>query len=146
MIMSTYTRRDERVKTMQAFCMLFLALEDKREYDATEMLCSIYGVDSYEECPAFSQAIYALGIDHFDEIKKVISEHLVGWTFERLDNVCKGILFVALAEGLYLQYTPRNVVINEAVNIAKNFLKENDHKFVNALLDKAIKPYECKGQ
>ena len=112
---------------MQAFYQLFLALEDKREYDATEMLCSIYGVDSYEECPAFSQAIYALGIDHFDEIKKVISEHLVGWTFERLDNVCKGILFVA-------------------VNIAKNFLKENDHKFVNELLDKAIKPYECKGQ
>lgn len=143
--MSTYSRRDERTKTMQAFYQLFLALENKTEYDATVMLCNIYGVDNYEECPPFSQAVYALGIEHFDEIKKVISEHLVGWTFERLDNVCKGILFVALTEGLYLKQAPRNVVINEAVTISKNFLKENDHKFVNAILDKAIPSYECKG-
>ncbi len=143
--MKEYSRRDERTKTMQAFYQIFLSMEQKIDYDATGILCAIYGVDSYEECPLYSQAIYATGLDHFDEIKQIISEHLVGWAFERLDNVCKGILFVALTEGIYLKLAPRNVVINEAVTISKNFLKENDHRFVNALLDKAIQPYECKG-
>jgi hypothetical protein len=140
-----YSRRDERIKTMQAFYQVFLYIENKEEYDATEILTMIYDVDTYKECPVFSQLVYALGLDHFDEIKKVISDHLVNWTFDRLDNVCKGILFVALTEGLYLKKAPRKVVINEAVTIAKNFLKENDHRFVNALLDKAIPAYEYKG-
>ena len=141
-----YTRRDERIKTMQSFYQVFLFIENKEEYDATEILCSMYDVDEYSKCPAFSQLVYALGLDHFDEIKKVISEHLVNWTFDRLDNVCKGILFVGLTEGLYVQRAPRKVVINEAVTLAKNFLKVNDHRFVNAILDKCIPEYEPKSK
>lgn len=134
-----YSRRDERIKTMQAFYQVFLYIESKQEdYDATSILPSIYGKDDYSSCPNLSQSIYAIGLDKYDEIKKLISDHLNNWTFDRIDNVAKAILFVGIVEGNYLHDAPRKVIINESVIIAKNFLKSDDHKFINALLDKVL--------
>lgn len=140
----TYSRRDERIKMMQAFYQLFLFLENNTPYDATNILCSIYSVDDYSSIPLYSQLVYALALEHFDEIKALISKNLVNWTFSRLDNVAKGLLFVSITEGLYVKKAPRKVVINEAVTIAKNYLKEEDYKFINALLDKVILDYDCE--
>jgi transcription antitermination protein NusB len=140
--MKNYTRKDERVKTMQAFYQVFLFLEQKTEFDATEVINSIYNVKSIDDVPKFSKAIYAFGLEHIEELEKVIEEHLVGWTFSRLDDVAKAILVSGCAEGLYVKLAPRKVVINEWVNIAKDFLKVNDHKFINAVLDKVIVDYE----
>ncbi len=141
-IMKCYTRKDERVKTMQAFYQVFINLEGKSDFDATEVINSIYGVNNIDGVPKFSKAIYAYGLEHIEELEKEIEGHLVGWTFDRLDDVCKAILVAGSAEGLYVRLAPRKVVINEWVNIAKDFLKLNDHKFVNAVLDKMITPYE----
>lgn len=139
-----YTRKDERTKTMQAFYQVFLFLENKEEFDATEVINSIYGVDDISEVPVFSKAIYAYGLEHIEELETMIEKYLVKWTFSRLDNVAKSILICGASEGLYVQVAPRSVVINEWVNLAKNFLKLNDHKFINAVLDKVIGPYESK--
>ena len=136
--MKEYSRRDERIHLMQSFYQVFLFIENKEDYDATKILCLSYDVDEYDECPVYSQLVYALGLSHFDEIKKELQKHLVNWTFDRLDNVAKGILFVAYTEGVYVKKAPRKVIINEAVALAKNFLKANDYKFINAVLDKAI--------
>ena len=136
--MKEYSRRDERIHLMQSFYQVFLFIENKEDYDATKILCLSYDVDEYDECPVYSQLVYALGLSHFDEIKKELQNHLVNWTFDRLDNVAKGILFVAYTEGVYVKKAPRKVIINEAVALAKNFLKANDYKFINAVLDKAI--------
>ncbi|MDD7707113.1 MAG: transcription antitermination factor NusB [Candidatus Enterosoma sp.] len=136
--MKEYSRRDERIHLMQSFYQVFLFIENKEDYDATEILCLNYDVDEYDECPVYSELVYALGLSHFDEIKKELQKHLVNWTFDRLDNVAKGILFVAYTEGVYVKKAPRKVIINEAVALAKNFLKANDYKFINAVLDKAI--------
>ena len=136
--MKEYSRRDERIHLMQSFYQVFLFIENKEYYDATDILCLSYDVDEYDECPVYSQLVYALGLSHFDEIKKELQKHLVNWTFDRLDNVAKGILFVAYTEGVYVKKAPRKVIINEAVALAKNFLKANDYKFINAVLDKAI--------
>ena len=136
--MKEYSRRDERIHLMQSFYQVFLFIENKEDYDATEILCLSYDVDEYDECPVYSELVYALGLSHFDEIKKELQKHLVNWTFDRLDHFAKGILFVAYTEGVYVKKAPRKVIINEAVALAKNFLKANDYKFINAVLDKAI--------
>ena len=142
--MKTYSRKDERIKTMQSFYQVFLFLENKDDFDATEIINSIYGVDDIDEIPKFSKAIYAYGLEHIEELEALISKHLVKWTFNRLSTVTKAILVAGAAEGLYVQLAPRKVVINEWVDIAKNYLKVNDHKFVNAVLDKIIPSYEFK--
>lgn len=139
-----YTRNDERLKTMQSFYQVFLFLENKEEFDATEVINSIFGVETIEEVPAFSKAIYAYGLEHIEELIKLIEENLVNWTFSRIDDVAKAILVAGASEGMYVQLAPRKVVINEWVNISKNYLKLNDHKFINAVLDKIIPEYECR--
>lgn len=139
-----YTRKDERTKTMQAFYQVFLYLENKEEFDATEVINSIYSVSDISSVPVFSKAIYAYGLEHIEELEQLIQKHLVKWTFSRLDNVAKSILICGASEGIYVQLAPRTVVINEWVNLAKNFLKLNDHKFINAVLDKIIPQYEIK--
>jgi transcription antitermination factor NusB len=142
--MKNYTRTDERTKAMQAFYQVFLYLENKEEFDATDVLLNIFGETDIKKVPVYAKAIYAYGLDHLDEVKDTIQSHLVNWQFDRLDNVAKSILFVGVTEGLYLQVAPRKVVINEGVKLAKNYLKEGDHKFINAVLDKSIPEYEPK--
>lgn len=140
--MKTYSRSVEREKTMQAFYQVFLFLEAKDDFDATEVINAIYNVSDINEVPKFSKAIYAFGLEHIEELEKEIEKHLVGWTFNRLDDVAKAILIAGCAEGLYVRLAPRKVVINEWVNLAKKYLKLNDHRFVNAVLDKIITDYD----
>lgn len=140
--MKEYSRTDERTKTMQTFYQVFLFLENKEDFDASEILMNTYGVKDMKDVPLYSKAIYSLGLEHFDEIEKEISAHLVNWTFDRLDNAAKAILFTSISEGTYVQGAPRKVVINEGVEMAKKFLKEGDHKFINAVLDRCIPEYD----
>lgn len=140
----TYSRRDERRKVRQALYQVIRFAEKGEDYDATQILLDRYSVASFDLVPVFSQALYASALDHYDEIKERISSHLVNWTFDRIDDVLKGLLFRAVSEGVYVKWTPRKVVINEAVNLAKDFLSEEDYKFVNALLDKVIPEYAPK--
>ena len=142
--MKQYTRTDERMKTMQAFYQVFLFLENKEEFDATEVLCNVFEVEKIDDVPLYAKALYSLGLDHYDELVSLISSHLEGWIFERIDNVAKAILFTSLSEGLYVKGAPRAVVINEGVKLAKNFCKDKDYRFINAVLDKSIPAYDFK--
>lgn len=142
--MKSYTRTDERMKTMQALYQVFLFLEQKEDFDATEIINGIYDVDDINDVPKFSKAIYALALDHIEEIEKTIQSHLVNWVFDRLDDVAKAILVGGISEGLYVRLAPRKVVINEWVKLSKQFLKVNDHRFINAVLDKSIPEFEVR--
>ena len=142
--MTEYTRTSEREKTMQALYQVFALLEGKSDFDATEIMNQQYGVADFSQVPPFSKAVYALALNNIDEIQALISKYLVGWTFKRLDNVAKGILVEAVAEGNYGHLTPRKVIISEAVNLAKNYLEPKQSKFINAVLDKALEQYDVR--
>ncbi len=140
--MASYTRSAEREKTMQALYQVFLFLENKEDFDATEVIVNEYGAKDISEVPLFSKCVYTMALDNFDDIKALINTHLVNWTFDRLDNVAKAILFEGISEGKYGKLSPRKVVITQGVILAKNYLKEGDHRFINAVLDKSIPAYD----
>ena len=58
---------------------------------------------------------------------------------ESVDPVERSILRLAAYEFINRLDVPYRVVINEAVNITKEFCAENSHGFVNAVLDKVAK-------
>jgi N utilization substance protein B len=72
------------------------------------------------------------------ELDKKIKPYL-GRLPEELDPVEKAILRLATYELLERLDIPKKVVINEAIELAKSFGAEESHKFVNGVLDKAIK-------
>ncbi len=56
-----------------------------------------------------------------------------------VDHIEKAILRVAICELTYCTEVPYKVVINEAIELAKSFAADDSHKFVNGVLDKAVK-------
>lgn len=73
---------------------------------------------------------------NLEEINKRLQEIAKNWELERMTSVDKAILRLASYELLFMPQTPPNVVINEAIELAKEFSTENSGKFVNGILDK----------
>jgi N utilization substance protein B len=72
------------------------------------------------------------------ELDKKMKPYL-GRLPEELDPVEKAILRIATYELVARIDVPYKVVINEAIELAKSFGAEESHKFINGVLDKAIK-------
>jgi len=72
------------------------------------------------------------------DIDEAISPY-VDRPLDEIDQVEKAILRVALYELKDCIDVPYRVVINEAIELAKSFAADDSHKFVNGVLDKAVK-------
>lgn len=70
------------------------------------------------------------------DIDKEISEKATGWTIDRMGKVELTIIRLAVYEIRYDEEVPAAVAINEAVELAKKFGREESSAFVNAVLKK----------
>lgn len=69
------------------------------------------------------------------ELDGRLSPFISDWEIDRLANVDKNILRMALFELLHPESVPATVIIDEAVELAKTFGGEDSGAFVNAVLD-----------
>ncbi len=74
-----------------------------------------------------------------DDLKAAIQEHAPGWSLDRMDPVSRCILFVGAYELIYGKDAPPAVVMNEAIEIAKEYGTEESGKFVNGVLNAMVK-------
>ncbi|HEX8960173.1 MAG TPA: transcription antitermination factor NusB [Geobacteraceae bacterium] len=70
-----------------------------------------------------------------EEIDRKIGEQSKNWAVSRMSRVDLGILRIATFEFLYRGDIPKNVTINEAIEVAKKFGTEESPAFVNGILD-----------
>ena len=77
--------------------------------------------------------------DHYEEISNLISSHLKGYTIERLYKIDLAILVLAVIELNYIKENPKQVIINEAVELAKKFSTDKSPKFINGVLADIVK-------
>jgi len=68
------------------------------------------------------------------EVDAVIAEHARNWRLERMAAVDRNVLRLAVHELRHTD-TPPQVVINEAVELARDFGSERSPAFVNGVLD-----------
>lgn len=73
------------------------------------------------------------------ELGEAISAHAPGWTLERMDPVSRCVLHVGAYELLYATDAPPAVVINEAIEMAKEYGTDESGKFVNGVLNAMVK-------
>ena len=78
--------------------------------------------------------VYGIMRHESDFITK-IDQQLQDWTFDRLGKIEQAILLMAYSE-ICADINEKAVVINEAVNLAKEFCEEDSYKIINATLDK----------
>lgn len=76
---------------------------------------------------------------NYDNILELIKNNTTGYELERIYKVDLAILMLAICEIKYINETPANVVINEAVELAKKYSTEKSYSFVNGVLAKVIK-------
>lgn len=72
-------------------------------------------------------------IEESDEIDNIIKSNLEGWSLDRISNIDRQILRIAVYE-LYFTSTASNIVINEAVEIAREYSSNEAPKFINGIL------------
>ena len=76
--------------------------------------------------------------EHYDELINTIKDNTVGYELERIYKVDLAILVLAIYE-LKFTETPRNIIINEAVELAKKYSTDKSYSFVNGVLAKVAK-------
>ena len=67
-------------------------------------------------------------------LDRCIAEHARNWRVDRMAAVDRNVLRLAAFELLYTD-TPRSVVLNEAVELARDFGADRSPSFVNGVLD-----------
>ncbi len=72
------------------------------------------------------------------ELDDAIKPLLHNWRFDRIGVCTKLVLRLALWE-LHYTKTTANIVMNEAIELAKCFAERDAYKFVNGILDEAVK-------
>ena len=80
--------------------------------------------------------------EHAERIDELLSTYSVGWTLDRMPVVDRNILRLAAHELIWEDDVPDAVVIDEAVQLAKEFSTDESPSFVNGMLGrlKELKP------
>jgi len=74
-------------------------------------------------------------IAHLQSIDARIEAQAQHWRLERMAVIDRLILRMAVYEFLYRPETPRMVVIDEAIELARTFSEQDAVRFVNGVLD-----------
>jgi N utilization substance protein B len=75
-------------------------------------------------------------VDHHEEIDDLLETFSQGWALDRMPNLDRAILRVAVWEILHNPDVPDAVAVNEAVEMAKELSTDDSGSFVNGLLSR----------
>ena len=88
-----------------------------------------------EDVRGFAEDLFRTATDRTVEIDSLIERHAEHWRMERMATVDRNVLRSAVAELMGFPSTPRAVVINEALEIARKFSSPESVQFINGVLD-----------
>ncbi|AHN22358.1 transcription antitermination factor NusB [Lysinibacillus sphaericus] len=120
-------RHEAREKALQVLFQL-----DNTDLTVEEAKAHIKG----QPTNAFYEKIVNGTAEHLEEIDAALTQHLEKWSLARLPKIERTVLRLAVYELLYMQETPKRVVLNEAIELCKTFGDDKSSKFVNGVLSK----------
>ena len=133
------TRSELREKVMTILYQVNLYINNKIEYDVEEVIKENVEIEN----EFVKEMVYGV-ITHKEELDKIADDHLDNWTIKRLDSMGQEILRMGIYEMKYTD-TPDLVVINEAIELAKEYSDEKVCKMINGVLDKVYHSKENNG-
>jgi N utilization substance protein B len=108
-------------------------------HDVVELLRQFHDRPEYNRV---DQSYFDEGLKTICENREAIERNiddLADRPLSQLDPVERAILLLGFYELQSQPGVPYKVVINESVNLAKRFGAVDGHKYINALLDRAVK-------
>ncbi|NLM00321.1 MAG: transcription antitermination factor NusB [Treponema sp.] len=88
-----------------------------------------------EDGKIFAQLLVSGTIEHLDEIDEKIKANIEKWDFERINKVDLALLRMSVYSLMYQKDMHPSIVIDEAIDISKEFGVDDAYKFINAVLD-----------
>ena len=98
-----------------------------------------------EESRDYGARLVWLVEERGEEIDRVITAALTRWDLKRLAVIDRAVLRMAAAELLYAPEVPTQVVLDEAIEIAKRFGSNDSGRFVNGVLDRVAREQRPEG-
>lgn len=124
------TRTELRKKAMTILYQINVYETNKVKYTVDEVINDVLDIDN----EFVKELVYGV-ITYKDSIKEIANKYLTDWTINRLGNTDQAILMIGIYELMYTK-TPPIVVINESVNLAKDYSDDKVKNMINACLDK----------
>jgi len=88
-----------------------------------------------EEVAAFARLLLSGTIENRKRIDKTIQKHLENWDIVRLNRVDLAILRMSVYTLMFQTDIAPTIVIDEAIELSKEFGTDDSYRFVNGVLD-----------
>ena len=124
------TRTEAREKIMVILYQLDFYVKEKIEYNLEDVFKENLEIDN-----TYVRDVVNGVLENIESIDKVISKYLENWDLDRLGKTDKAILRLGAYELIHYD-TPKVVVINEAVELAKKYSDDKVVNLIIAVLDK----------
>jgi len=124
------SRNDSRMLAMTILYQIDLMKKKKIEFSKEELLTEYSEVNN-----EFANSLIDGVLEHEDEIIILANKYLNNWNISRLGLTDAAIIKIAIYELLYTD-TPKKVVIDEAIELAKDYSDEKVVGMINGVLDK----------
>ena len=123
-------RHLSRIAVMQ----VLFEREQRPEMDAVDALKRDTSELGELDLP-FAEDLLKGVLKKMEDIKVAIQTHAPDWSLDRMDPVSRCVLFVGAYELLFGKDAPPAVVMNEAIEMAKEYGTDESGKFVNGVLN-----------
>ena len=115
----------------QAFIFLF---ESTFGFNTAEEIIDTAKSAREVKISEFSGKLFSGVLENIEKIDFYIEENIKHWSKDRLTRTAISVLRLAIFEMMFLKETPKSVVINEAVEIAKKYSTKEEASYVNGVL------------
>jgi transcription antitermination protein NusB len=136
------TRRKSRELALQ---MLFQADIGRQSIDEVRQSFWTERAGISDDVRGFADDLFRVAVERGGEIDQLIERHAANWRMDRMATVDRNILRSGVAELLAFPTTPRPVIINEALEIARRFSSPESVQFINGVLDSVARDLEQAG-
>jgi N utilization substance protein B len=89
----------------------------------------------------FATRIFKGTVENLQKIDEMIAQQADNWRLSRMAVVDRNIIRMSIYEFLHEEDTPKLVIIDEAIEIAKKFGTQKSSQFINGILDGILKRY-----
>jgi N utilization substance protein B len=125
------SRRSARILALQALYQIDIGSTDLERVLKLDWIDKEYD----EETLSFARRLVEGSVAYAASIDEAIVTQLEHWDLKRLSYVDRAILRFSTFSLFFQDDVPDTVVINEAVDLAKQFGTDESYRFVNGVLD-----------
>jgi N utilization substance protein B len=92
----------------------------------------------------FATRIFRGTVDNLGRIDEMITAQADNWRLSRMAVVDRNIIRMCIYEFLHEEDTPKLVIIDEGIEIAKKYGTQKSSQFINGILDGILKRYNLQ--